>query len=181
MPRPLYAYAYAEVPYDDAIALLAQDPEGLLQTATTISAEHGRELLANLNFNIAGFEVGRDVMIELGEYEPVEITRAIIPLTWKAAKGHVLFPTVDARLEIAALAFQPPLVQVSLVGSYSPPLGTVGLLLDRLVDSHLAEAVLHRFIHEVASRLEALVNDPERADLIAHAHRINGPGHPAVA
>lgn len=168
MSRPLYAYAYAEVPFDDAIALLAQDPRGLLQTATDLSAEHGSHLLANLNFEVAGFEVGRDVVIELGAYEPVEITRAVIPLTWQAAVGHVLFPTVDARLEIAALSFNPPLVQVSLVGSYRPPLGTVGLLLDRLVDQHLAEAVIHRFIHEVASRLEALAHDPDRADLMAH-------------
>jgi len=184
MSRPLYAYAYAEVPFDDAIALLAQDPEGLLQTATDVSAAHGRDLLANLNFDIAGFEVGRDIVIELGEYDPVEITRAVIPLTWRAAKGHVLFPTVDARLEIAALSFNPPLVQVSLVGSYRPPMGTVGLLLDRLVDARLAEAVLHRFIHELASRLEALVQDPARANLVAHAQPISGPGgpsHPAVA
>lgn len=158
MTRPLYAYAYATVAYDDAIAMLAEDPHGLLQSATDASVEHADTVVTNLHTEVGGFVLGRDVVVHLGEFDPVEQLRGVLPITWEAAEGHVLFPTVDATLEVAALSLHPPMVQVTLAGSYEPPLGVLGRVIDRTVTRRLAEAVIHRFVHDVAARLEELVD-----------------------
>lgn len=155
MDRPLYAYAYADVAYDDAIAMLAEDPEGLLQSATEASITHSDEVVARLELGVAGFEVGRDVIVHLGSFDPVEQLRGVLPVRWEAAEGHVLFPTVDATLEVAAMSLHPPMVQVTLAGHYRPPMGLVGRAIDRLVH-RAAEAVVHGFVRDVAGRLEAL-------------------------
>lgn len=158
MTRPLYAYAYAHVPYDDAIAMLAEDPHGLLQSATDASLEHADTVVANLHLEIGGFDLGRDVVVDLGQFNPVEQLRGVLPISWEAAEGHVLFPTVDATLEVAAMSLHPPMVQVTLAGTYEPPLGPLGRVIDRAVTRRLAEAVIHRFVHDVAERLEHLVD-----------------------
>lgn len=183
MNRPLYAYAYAKVNYDDAIAMLAEDPEGLLQSATETSVEHANEVVSNLHVEVGGFDLGRDVVIHLGRFEPVEQLRGIIPLTWQAASGHVLFPTVDATLEVAALSLHPPMVQVTLAGTYDPPFGAVGRVLDRAVTHRLAEAVIHRFVHEVAERLEVLVERASDLQLmdVPIAPRSSSDGHSSSA
>lgn len=157
MDRPLYAYAYAHVRYDDAIAMLAQDPQDLLQDAIDASVEHAHEVHASLHVPIGGFDLGRDVIVHLGTFQPVEQLRGTLPLRWEAATGQILFPTVHATLEIGALAVHSPGVQVTLVGSYTPPLGPVGGALDRAVTHRLAESVVHRFVQDVAERLEARV------------------------
>lgn len=156
MERPLYAYAYADVAYDDAIALLAEDPEGLLQSATDASVDHADQVVTRLELGVAGFEVGRDVVVELGAFDPVEHLRGVLPVHWEAADGDHLFPSVDATLELAALSFSPPMVQVTLAGVYHPPMGLVGRALDA-VAHRAAEAVIHRFVQDVAERLETLV------------------------
>jgi hypothetical protein len=155
--RPLYAYTYADVAYDDAIEVLARDPDALLQDATDSSAAHGEEVVSSLAVDLGGFELGRDVVIELEPFQPVEVLRGVLPLRWRAARGHLLFPTVDGQLEIAALSLHPPRVQVTLTGSYDPPFGAAGSLLDRAGPHRVAEAVVHRFVREVAARLEAVV------------------------
>lgn len=157
MQRPIYAYAYAKVPFDDAIGLLAGDPERLLQDATEVSTEHAEHVLANLHTRIGGVEVDRDVEIELGEFDPVEALRSVVPVHWQDAEGQPWFPTMDATLEITALSLRPPLVQVTIAGTYQPPLGPVGAAVDAVAAHRVAEATTHTFVHEVATRLEDLV------------------------
>ncbi|MEX0835886.1 MAG: hypothetical protein WD010_07330 [Nitriliruptor sp.] len=166
MERPLYAYDYADVPYDDAIELLATDPERLLQDATDRSAAHAEEVVGNLAVDLGGFELGRDVVIELDAFQPVEVLRGVLPLRWRAARGHLLFPTVDAQLEITALSLSPPRVQVALTGSYDPPFGVAGDLLDRAGPHRVAEAVVHRFVREVTARLELIAGGSDRSSRI---------------
>jgi hypothetical protein len=157
MTRPLYAYAYANVSYDDASAILAADPQHLLQSTTDSAMEHADRVVTNLHVEVAGFDLGRDVVVELGTFEPVEQLRSALPVRWQAATGHLLFPTVDATIEVAALSLHPPMVQLTLNGTYDPPLGPFGHVLDRSLTHRMAEAVIHRFVHELAARLEARV------------------------
>lgn len=158
MGRPLYAYSYAGVAYDDAIATLAREPRRLLQSATDASSSLGGEVVGSLAVDLGGFEVGRDVTIEIGQFEPIEVLRSILPVRWKAVRGALLYPTVDGQLEIAALSLHPPRVQVTLSGEYDPPFGWSGDVIDRAVLHRVAEAVAHRFVGEVAERLQVAVD-----------------------
>lgn len=157
MSRPVFASRTAAVRFDDAIALLAGDPERLLQDATDASAARGETTVGNLHLNLGGVAIGRDVWIEFGEFDPVEVQRSIVPITWRARHGHVLFPTMDARLEIESLSTRPPLVRVSLAGNYTPPLGPVGEAVDVVGARRIAAATTQIFVDEVAGRLEKLV------------------------
>lgn len=157
MSRELHVYAYVEAPFDLCIRLLAENATRVLQQATDESAEQARVLSRPLEVEVGGLTVSHDVVIEIGEFEPRRISSSVVPLRWHAETGRLLFPTMEAELEVAALVFDPPLTQVTLNGTYEPPLGALGAGADRMALGHLAEATVHRFVHEVADQLRRLV------------------------
>lgn len=163
MARELHCYAYVEATFDLVTRVLAEDASGVLQNATDDAAQQAGTLSRTLKVEVGGFEVGKDVVIEFGDFDPREVTRSVVPLTWHAEKGRLLFPEMTADLEVAAVTFDPPLTQVTLTGSYEPPLGALGAGADRVVLHRLADATAHRFVHEVADalrrRIEALPDD----------------------
>ena len=165
MERHLHCYAYVEAPFDLVARLLAEDATAVLQEATDDAAEQAGTLSRTLSVEVGGFEVGRDVSIQVGDFDPRGITTSVVPLRWHAERGRLLFPELAADLEVSALAFDPPLTQLTVSGSYEPPLGVLGAGADRLLLHRLAEATVHRFTHEVATRLRRLVDalpDDER-------------------
>lgn len=153
MERPLYHYEYVDEPFDDIIELLADRPAVLLQPATEVAAEHAREVVATLHLPVGGFEVGRDVRVELGSFVPRELRCGSLPVSWHAEQHASLFPSVEAKLEVAALSLDPPVTQVSLVGSYRPPLGAVGTAVDAAAGHRVVEATVHRFVKDVVRRI----------------------------
>jgi hypothetical protein len=166
VPRPLHCYAYIEARFDQLSRLLAEDAERIFQHATNESAEQAGTLSRTLKTDVGGFEVGREVSIEVGEFEPRGLMRSVVPLRWHAESGRLLFPELAAELEIAAVLLDPPLSQITINGSYSPPLGLLGAGADRLVLHRLAEATMHRFVHEVTDELRRMVEAlPEEEQL----------------
>jgi hypothetical protein len=158
--RTLYCYAYVEATFDDVSHVLAEDAAQILQHATDESAEQAETLTRTLTVEVAGVEVTHDVRIEVGRFEPRAVTRSVVPLRWEAEKGKLLFPTLTAELEVAAIVFEPPLTQISVTGTYEPPLGALGVGVDKLVLHRVAEATLHRFTHEVADELRRRLDGP---------------------
>lgn len=157
MTRPIHAYSQAAVNFDDAIAVLAGDPERLLQDATDASVAHARSAVGNLHVRIGGMDIGREVHIELGDFEPIEVRRSVVPIRWQAEHGYLWFPTMDARLEVELLSTRLPLVQVTLSGGYTPPFGPLGEAIDAMAAHRIAEATTQTFVDEVTSRLQELV------------------------
>lgn len=163
MDRPLHCYAYIEAPFDVVSRLLADDTTAVLQHATDDAAEQAGSLSRTLHVALAGMEVSKDVRIEVGDFQPVEVLRSIVPLRWHAETGRLLFPELTATLEVSAVVLDPPLTQITVDGSYEPPLGVLGLGADRLLLHRLAEATVHRFTNEVADavrrQVETLADD----------------------
>lgn len=162
--RTLHVYAYVEAPFDDVSHLLAADAAGVLQQATDESAEQAGTLSRKLRVAVGGFDVSNDVRIEVGDFEPRAVTRSVVPLRWHAEKGRLLFPQLTAELEVAAIVFDPPLTQLTVSGTYEPPLGALGAGADKLLLHRLAEATLHRFTHEVADELRRRLERDAAAD-----------------
>lgn len=152
--RRLYTYEYVDVPYDDVTQLLAEDAAGVLQAATDTAASHADEVVARLTVEVAGFEVGRDVEIEVGEFQPVEIMHVEVPLRWHAQDSEALFPSMSASLEVRMVPVDTRRTQLVLNGSYEVPLGPVGAAIDVVAGHHVAEATVHRFVQDIAERLE---------------------------
>lgn len=156
MERPLYVHRDAPVAFDDAVELLAGDAAGVLQDATEHSVRHADELVTTARATVAGVEVERDVSVEVDAFEPVEMLRGRLPLRWRASDGTPFFPVLEAHLEIAAMAMRPPRIQVTLVGSYRPPLGWLGALADLAVGHRIAEETAARFLDDVVAHLVEL-------------------------
>lgn len=74
-----------------------------------------------------------------------------MPLKWSATGPTVLFPVMEADLEIAPLGAHQS--QLSFSGSYDPPLGSVGRQLDRLLLHQLAEATVRALLKRLVSEL----------------------------
>jgi hypothetical protein len=153
--RPLHAHTDVNVRFDDAIELLSTAPEKVLQEATDAAGNgDDEEILAALHARVAGVTFSREVVIEVDPPQHIEALRTILPLRWRAASADALFPTVDAQLEIAALSMYPPRVQLTLNGSYDPPFGGAGDVIDRVLVHRLAANVVEDFVTAVAARLE---------------------------
>ena len=74
-------------------------------------------------------------------------------VTWRSAVTGLLVPTLEADLELAPLNGYG--CQLSLMGSYPPPLSVAGAVGDRLLGHRVAEACVRRFVLGLAERLEA--------------------------
>ncbi|MDX1622145.1 MAG: hypothetical protein R3320_14205 [Nitriliruptorales bacterium] len=154
MQRNLYTYTYVRRPFDDVARLLAEDPSRILQPATERAAGEARTLRSELSVELGRFEVGRDITIEVGEFEPLSMLAVALPLRWEAETAEALFPSMEATLELQALSLRSPLTQLTLIGSYEPPLGLLGAAGDALLGKRVAEAAVHRFVCDVADRIE---------------------------
>lgn len=154
MERNLYTYAYVRQPFDEIARLLAEVPATILQPATDRAAGEARTLQSELVVELGSFEVGRDITIEVGELKPLSMLAVALPLRWRATSREGLFPQMEATLELQAMSLRAPLTQVTLIGSYRPPLGVVGAAGDALLGKRVAEAAVHRFVEDVADRIE---------------------------
>lgn len=159
MTRELHAYAYVDVPFDLASRLFAENAEAVLQHATDSVAEEAGKLSRTLKVNVGGFEVAKGVEVVVGEFEPAQLTRSAVPITWRAERGRLLFPTLEASLEIVAVSLDPPLSMIELNGTYDPPMGAIGAGADRLLLHRLAEATVYRFVHDIGMELRDLVDE----------------------
>lgn len=153
MERTLYAYTYVRQPFDEVARLLAEDPETFLQAATDEAASHAREFESELRVALGRFDVGREITIEVGEFRPSAMQAVSLPLRWSAAEHESLFPSMQAVLELQALSLRMPLTQIALIGTYRPPFGLLGAAGDAVLGKRVAEAAMHRFVTDVAERV----------------------------
>ncbi len=77
--------------------------------------------------------------------------RVSLSISWTATGPTALFPRMDADLMIQPLG--PDLTQLSFQGSYTPPFGVAGVLLDRWVLHRVAEASVKNLVDHVAKVL----------------------------
>ena len=157
MSKELHCYEYVNRPFERVRSALADDAVGLFERATQTAAGRARALVSTLKASIAGLEVGKNVVIRVTGVQPVEAPGHIAPgalrldLEWQAETGATLFPSMRASL--LAYPLSATETQLDLRGTYDPPGGVLGSAADRLVGHRIAEASVHRFLNEVASRL----------------------------
>ncbi len=95
---------------------------------------------------------GLAATIDLDVGEPVYGTEKVtIPFAWRAAGAEWLFPHMEAELVLTPIA--PSLTHLVLRGRYSPPMHSVGKLLDRLAMHRIAEATVRNFLERMMDAL----------------------------
>lgn len=140
-------FGMVPIPLEVAESRLLGLMDGLSESAD-IAYRHGEELLAR----IGGGEgkVAKTVRLELGEPTHGE-SSTTLPFAWWATGTPFLFPTMDAELVLASMG--PALTQVTLQGTYKPPIGPVGKALDRVLLHRFAEASVKDFVDRVVDEL----------------------------
>lgn len=140
-------FGVLERPYVEVSEELIDLREGMPGWAD-VAYRHGEEMVARLS---GPGMVAKEVTLELGE--PLRAAdHTSLPLSWWATGTPTLFPTMEAELTIAAIG--PDLTQVTFQGSYKPPLGAVGRVLDRALLHRFAEASVKDFVDRVIEQLD---------------------------
>lgn len=95
-----------------------------------------------------GGGIAKEVLLELLG-DPVRgESETSIAVAWRATGPSALFPRLQADIVVATVG--PELTQISLRGSYSVPMGSIGRALDRVVLHRIAEATVNVFIDRIA-------------------------------
>lgn len=155
-PQPLKIVSYVGQPYDAVRNLLQTRGGELLQRATMAAGDRTQGLIARLRVGAGGLEVGVDVRVEVTK-QPTEPAVAGLPevshmgLSWKAAQGQSLFPSMRGDLSVTALTFGD--TRIAFEGVYTPPFKGVGKALDALIGHRIAEASVHRFVLDVVEQI----------------------------
>jgi hypothetical protein len=154
----VYYYVHLAVPADEAWARL-RSMTGLEGEAEAAYRE-GEELRTRLSPREGAF-LTKAVRLRVGvpQSGPGETT---LPITWVASGTPGLFPRMDADLVLTDLGAE--LTQLTFRGSYRPPLGTVGRVVDRRLLHRVAESCVKSFVDRLARALTA----PEHEAVAPH-------------
>jgi hypothetical protein len=148
-------YEYVNRPYERVSEMLRLDAIGVFQRATASATARARALVSTMRASVGPVELGADVVVKVTSVEEERDAplgpRTRLRLSWQATKHAELFPTMDATLDVYALA--PNETQVDFHGRYVPPLGLFGAAVDAAIGHRIAQAAVHRFVEEIAERL----------------------------
>jgi hypothetical protein len=154
----LRCYEYVNRPYETVSRLLATDAAGLFQRATNVAADRAHALNAHLKLNVAGFDIGKDIRIEVVNVDTaghppaaMVLPATKITLRWRAASNDALFPTMEAELVVYPLSSGE--TQLDLHGWYKPPGALLGRAADTVLGHRVADAAVHRFLQEIVEEL----------------------------
>lgn len=149
MRRHLYYYTLVEASPAGAYDSLQADPARWLPEPATAAGDawavdlHAEGALPRpLSHHRVLVEIGPTV----GESE-----RLLRSVRWRSATAPGLFPVFDGDLELVALSGGD--CQLSLMGTYRPPLSVAGGAGDALLGHHVAEACVRRFVLDAANRM----------------------------
>jgi hypothetical protein len=137
--------------FDEIRARVRADPRGLIAASAGGAYRQGERLSLRLTPLVGIGRIGKTVEVDLAE--PYELEdRLVVPMHWWAAGATRLFPHLDGDLEFAPLGSKTS--QITLMGSYDPPLGFVGRRADVLLLHRVAEASIRSFLIRVSRNLE---------------------------
>ena len=128
------------------LARLAEGSE--LLRSSQVAYDHGIELTTR---------VGTAGVSKLVQVQAVQLTESAGPglaIRWRATgPGSSLFPVLDADIRLTPTADRVTLL--TLLGTYRPPLGSIGEALDQVLLGRVAAATVRKFI----GRLAAAISD----------------------
>jgi hypothetical protein len=153
MRRHLYYYTMVDTDFENASALFGADPVRWLPLpADPTGNGYLVELLAE--GALPGPLARHDVGVEVGP-SSIDGERVLRSIMWRSASAAGLFPVFDGDMELISL--QTGVCQLSLMGTYRPPLSVAGSAADALLGHHVAEACVRRFVLDSAERMAAAV------------------------
>jgi len=143
IPHQLHAFDYVNRGYEHVRDALLKEPLVLFQRATA----------TELRAKAGPVDVGAEIDIEIGAIEETvsaagrKTTK--IGIAWKATRRPGMFPTLRGELLIYPLTRTE--TQLELSGTYDPPFGVIGEVLDAAGMHRVAEQTVNGFIQAFAA------------------------------
>jgi hypothetical protein len=152
----MFTYYFVEAPgrFEEVEPALLEILDGLPEAAD-VAYRRGEELRSRIGPGRG--PVAKAVRLDVGRAHRGDGALRI-PLTWEATGTPGLFPRMEADLVLAAVG--PERAHLEFRGSYRPPLGPVGRVLDRALLHRLAEASVKGFVDRLAAALEERMRLP---------------------
>lgn len=149
--RHLSWFTYLDAPAAEAIRLFDADPSVWLPAAAE-ACHDGWRVQLDATGALPAALGRRDAIVRVGPTS-AGADGARRGLTWRAVTLDRLFPVLDADLELVKLHGGG--CQLTLMGTYRPPLSVVGGIAEGLLGHRVAEACVRRFVLDIADRLTA--------------------------
>ena len=121
-----------------------------LGSGAAVAYREGEELRSRVG-PIDG-SLAKEVRMELGIAE-IHRTGLVYPINWSATGAELLFPRLNADLHISHLGGNQ--TTISLEGTYEPPMGSVGKVVDRILLRKVADATVKAWVDRLADALVA--------------------------
>jgi hypothetical protein len=97
-------------------------------------------------------KVAKEVRLVIGAPE-VHRSGIIYPVSWSAVGSEMLFPRLTAELIISHVG--PDRTRIVMDGTYQPPLGQLGKVVDRVVLRRVADATVKTWVDHLAESIAA--------------------------
>jgi hypothetical protein len=144
----VHDFTYVQAPFERVAETLTGSPS--LDREAHAAVDEGDRFLAVVGPLGAAPGLSKAVVVSVGQSHQ-RGDALVVPLLWIATGPRALFPSLEADLEVAAAG--PDRTQLSLMGTYDPPGGELGRLVDRFVLHRVAEATIRGFLRELAASL----------------------------
>jgi hypothetical protein len=137
--------------YDQIRARVLADPGALIADSAGSAYRYGERLSLRLSPLSNLPALGKVIEVDLADpYERED--QLVVPMHWWAPGATRLYPHLDGDLEFAPLGAMS--TQITLMGSYDPPLGFFGRRADVMLLHRVAEASIRSFLARLARTLE---------------------------
>lgn len=147
----IYYYAQLHQPFEQVeyrVCRLLSDFTGWADAAY----RDGEELRARVGVGGKRGVIAKTVTLDVGR--PVRTPQqTTIALSWKATGAPGLFPEMNADLTVARVG--PDLAHLGFSGSYEPPGGPVGHLIDEALLHRIAESSVKGFVDRIVEAIGA--------------------------
>ena len=140
----VHYYTHVPVAMDDVEARL-DVVRGHLEDMADAAYRDGEDLYARVGPSEAGY--AKRVRLEIGV---PELRRAglVYPVKWTASGASALFPKLTANLVLSHVGRER--TKLTLEGTYDPPLGAIGRVVDRALLKNVAEATVQDWVERIA-------------------------------
>jgi hypothetical protein len=124
--------------------------ETQLGTLADLAYREGEELRSRVGPGSGN--LAKEVRLDIGSPE-IHRTGLIYPVSWSAVGAEMLFPRLNAELAISHNGVHR--TRLILDGTYEPPLGQLGKVVDRILLRRIAESTVKAWVDRLAASLIA--------------------------
>lgn len=143
----MLAQASTTMPYPSSTVAAAL-AEPAHPWAVSLDAD-GRAQLARIGVNIGRVSIYKQVRLEVGASTATLRSESVmLPVSWVALGGPPVFPKMEGTLHVEPDGAGG--CKLTLNARYDPPMGKLGVLIDRALMHRIAQATMGDFVERLA-------------------------------